>query len=94
MGLSEFVGAAIEDGRSLIENPTDEQKVIAVAIIGIAVADRIAFLYDIPFIVRTTMAVGAGFLVLFLASLLITGQLVPPDPEEDDSDAHDEDTPD
>lgn len=92
MGLREFVADAVEDVRSLISDPTDEQKVILVAIIGITVADRIAFFNDIPFIVRTTMAVGAGFIVLFLASLVITGQFVPPDPEEDDPEPQDEDS--
>jgi hypothetical protein len=92
MRLREFVADAVEDVRSLISDPTDEQKVILVAIIGIAVADRIAFFNDIPFIVRTTMAVGAGFIVLFLASLVITGQLVPPDPEEDNPEPQDEDS--
>lgn len=92
MGLREFVADAVEDVRSLISDPTDEQKVILVAIIGITVADRIAFFNDIPFIVRTTMAVGTGFIVLFLASLVITGQFVPPDPEEDDPEPQDEDS--
>ncbi|ERH04385.1 MAG: hypothetical protein J07HR59_01517 [Halorubrum sp. J07HR59] len=74
---------AADDVRQLVTDPTDEQKVILVATLGIAGADRVAFLDNIPFIVRTTMAVGAGFSVLFPASLLITGQLVPPDPPEE-----------
>ncbi len=90
MGVREFLADAADDVRQLMSDPTDEQKVILVAILGIAVADRVAFFYDIPFIVRTTMAVGAGFIILFPASLLITGQLVPPDPPDEDDEADDD----
>ncbi|WP_066417191.1 hypothetical protein [Halorubrum aethiopicum] len=85
MGL---VGDLKDDLVGLVRNPTDEQKAILVAIVAIAVADRYFLWIDFPFVVRTTAAVGVGFLALFAASYLLTGHLVPPD--EDDEEYDDE----
>lgn len=72
------------DLREAVRNPTDEQKAIAVAIAVIFLVNRLTYWYGIEaYIVRSTMAVGAGFIALFIASYLITGQLVPPDEDED-----------
>jgi len=79
MGL---IGDLKDDVVGLVRNPTDEQKAILVAILAIAVADRYFFLIEFPFVVRTTAAVGVGFIALFVASYVLTGHLVPPD--EDD----------
>ena len=67
-----------------IKNPTDEQKLLFLAVIAIAIADRYFWWIDFPFVVRTTAAVGVGFIVLFIASYLLTGQFVPPDGNVDD----------
>ena len=67
------------DLKQVATDPTDEQKAIVAAIIGIAVADRYFLWLGWPFVVRTTAAVGVGFIVLFVVSYLLTGHLVPPD---------------
>lgn len=73
------------DLREAVRNPTDEQKSIAVAVATIFLVNRLTFWYGIEaYIVRSTMAVGAGFIALFVASYLITGQLVPPDEDKND----------
>jgi hypothetical protein len=70
----------LDELREAVRNPTDEQKAIAVAIATIFVVNRLTYWYGIEaYIVRSTMAVGAGFAALFAASYLITGHLVPPD---------------
>ncbi|RAW45485.1 hypothetical protein DQW50_09090 [Halorubrum sp. 48-1-W] len=79
MGLADDLK---EDVVGLVRNPTDEQKAILVAIVAIAIADRYFVWIEFPFVVRTTAAVGVGFIVLFVVSYLLTGHLVPPD--EDD----------
>jgi len=73
-----------DDVVGFIRDPTDEQKVILVAFVAIAVADRYFLWQDFPFVVRTTAAVGVGFLALFVTSYLLTGQFVPPDEEADE----------
>jgi len=75
-----------DDVVGFIRDPTDEQKVILVAFVAIAVADRYFLWQDFPFVVRTTAAVGVGFLALFVTSYLLTGQFVPPDEEADEPD--------
>ncbi|OYR56032.1 hypothetical protein [Halorubrum halodurans] len=85
MGLA---GDLKDDLVGLVRNPTDEQKAILVAIVAIAVADRYFLWIDFPFVVRTTAAVGVGFIALFVASYLLTGRLVPPD--EDDEEEYDD----
>lgn len=84
MSFKEGVRETIENGKEIARDPTDEQKSLAVAILVVAIADRIVYFYGLPFVVRTTMAVGAGFIALFLASYVISGQLVPPDPEDEE----------
>ncbi|MFC5279277.1 hypothetical protein ACFPM1_11005 [Halorubrum rubrum] len=81
MGL---VGDLKDDLVGLVRNPTDEQKAILVAIVAIAIADRYFVWIDFPFVVRTTAAVGVGFLALFVASYLLTGHLVPPDEDDEE----------
>jgi len=73
-----------DDVVGFVRDPTDEQKVILVAFVAIAVADRYFLWQDFPFVVRTTAAVGVGFLALFVTSYLLTGQFVPPDEEADE----------
>ena len=67
-----------------VRDPTDEQKALFVAIIAMIVADRYFWWIDFPFVVRTTAAVGVGFIALFIVSYLLTGQFVPPDGDADD----------
>ncbi|SMO88228.1 hypothetical protein [Halorubrum cibi] len=85
MGLA---GDLKDDLVGLVRDPTDEQKSILVAIVAIAVADRYFLWIDFPFVVRTTAAVGVGFIALFVVSYLLTGHLVPPD--EDDEGGYDD----
>jgi hypothetical protein len=75
MGL---FGDLKEDLVGLVRDPTDEQKAILVAIAAIFAADRYFLWIDFPFIVRTTAAVGVGFVAMFVVSYLLTGRLVPP----------------
>ncbi|GAB3695823.1 hypothetical protein [Halorubrum pallidum] len=67
-----------------VRDPTDEQKLLFLAVIAIAIADRFFYWIDFPIVVRTTAAVGVGFIVLFVASYLYTGSFVPPDGNVDD----------
>ena len=87
MGL---FGDLKDDVVGFVRNPTDEQKILLVAALAIAVADRALYFVDFPFVVRTTAAVGVGFIVMFLVSYLYTGQLVPPDGNVDDDDEPEE----
>ncbi|MFD1569602.1 hypothetical protein [Halorubrum laminariae] len=72
-----------------VRNPTDEQKLLFVAVVAMAVADRYYYWIDFPIVVRTTAAVGVGFIALFVASYLYTGSFVPPDGNVDDEDGDD-----
>jgi len=72
-----------DDVVGFVRDPSDEQKAILVAIVAIAVADRYLLWQEFPFVVRTTAAVGVGFIALFAASYLLTGRLVPPDDDTD-----------
>jgi len=74
----------------LVRDPTDEQKAIVVAVIAIFISDRYFFWIDFPFVVRTTAAVGVGFIALFITSYVLTGQFVPPDDDEEDEEYEDE----
>jgi hypothetical protein len=74
-----FFGDLKEDVVGLIRDPTDEQKALLVAVVAIFVADRYFLWIDFPFVVRTTAAVGVGFVAMFVVSYLVTGRLVPPD---------------
>ncbi|WP_434521866.1 hypothetical protein [Halorubrum sp. AS12] len=87
MGL---LGDLKDDVVGFVRDPTDEQKVLLVTFIAIAVADRYLYFNDIPFVVRTTAAVGVGFIVMFVVSYLYTGQLVPPDGNVDDESEREE----
>ena len=87
MGL---LGDLKDDVVGFVRNPTDEQKVLLVAFISMAAADRYLYFNDFPFVVRTTAAVGVGFLVMFLVSYLYTGSFVPPDGNVDDDDEPEE----
>jgi len=87
MGL---LGGLKDDVVGFVRDPTDEQKVLAVAIVAMIVADRYFWWIDFPFVVRTTAAVGVGFIVLFVVSYLLTGQFVPPDGNADDKDEPEE----
>jgi len=73
-----------DDVVGFVRDPSDEQKAILVAIVAIAVADRYLLWQEFPFVVRTTAAVGVGFIALFAASYLLTGRLVPPDDDTDE----------
>lgn len=86
MGLLEEIKS---DLKQVATDPTDEQKAIIAAIVGIVIADRYFLWIEWPFVVRTTAAVGVGFIVLFVVSYLLTGRLVPPD-EEDEEEYDDE----
>ena len=79
-----------EDVVEFVRNPTDEQKILLVTVVAIAIADRALYFVDFPFVVRTTAAVGVGFIVMFLVSYLYTGQFVPPDGNVDDDDEPEE----
>ena len=74
-----FLGDLKDDVVEFVRDPTDEQKILLTAALAIAIADRFLYFNDIPFVVRTTAAVGVGFIVMFLVSYLYTGQFVPPD---------------
>jgi hypothetical protein len=87
MGL---LGDLKEDVVEFVRDPTDEQKILVTAALAIAVADRALYFVDFPFVVRTTAAVGVGFIVMFLVSYLYTGQLVPPDGNVDDDEEPEE----
>ncbi|ACM57165.1 hypothetical protein [Halorubrum lacusprofundi] len=73
-----------DDVVGFIRDPTDEQKALFVAVVVMMIADRALWWIDFPFVVRTTAAVGVGFIGLFIASYLLTGQFVPPDEDADD----------
>ena len=83
------LGELKKDLVGLVRDPTDEQKAILVAIAAIFAADRYFLWIDFPFVVRTTAAVGVGFVAMFAVSYLLTGRLVPPD-EEDEEPSEDE----
>jgi len=85
-----FLSAVRDDVVGFVRDPTDEQKALFVAVVVMAIADRGLWWVDFPFVVRTTAAVGVGFIGLFLASYLITGQFVPPDGDEDGGDGPEE----
>ena len=87
MGL---LGDLKEDVVEFVRDPTDEQKILVTAALAIAVADRALYFVDFPFVVRTTAAVGVGFIVMFVVSYLYTGQLVPPDGNVGDDDEPEE----
>lgn len=87
MGLLDELKA---DVVGLVKDPTDEQKSILVAIGAIFIADRYFLWIEFPFVVRTTAAVGVGFIALFITSYILTGKLVPPD-EDDEEEAEYED---
>ena len=87
MGL---LGDLKDDVVEFVRNPTDEQKILVTAALSIAVADRALYFVDFPFVVRTTAAVGVGFIVMFVVSYLYTGQLVPPDGNVDDDEEPEE----
>ncbi|WP_418281677.1 hypothetical protein [Halorubrum sp. DTA98] len=85
-----FLDEIRSDLKQVATDPTDEQKAIVAAIVGILIADRYFLWQEWPFVVRTTAAVGVGFIVLFVVSYLLTGHLVPPDEEDDDEEYEDE----
>ena len=87
MGL---LGDLKEDVVEFVRDPTDEQKILVTAAVAIAVADRVLYFVDFPFVVRTTAAVGVGFIAMFLVSYLYTGQFVPPDGNVDDDEGVEE----
>lgn len=87
MGL---FGDLKDDVVEFVRDPTDEQKILVTAAIAIAIADRALYFVDFPFVVRTTAAVGVGFIVMFLVSYLYTGQFVPPDGNVDDDEEPEE----
>ena len=87
MGL---LGDLKEDVVGLVRDPTDEQKILVTAAVAIAISDRALYFVDFPFVVRTTAAVGVGFIVMFVVSYLYTGQLVPPDGNVDDDEEPEE----
>lgn len=69
-----------------VRDPTDEQKALFVAVVVMIIADRALYWVEFPFVVRTTAAVGVGFIGLFIASYILTGQFVPPDGDAGDED--------
>ena len=85
-----FFGDLKDDVVQFVRDPTDEQKILVTAAIAIAIADRALYFVDFPFVVRTTAAVGVGFIVMFLVSYLYTGQFVPPDGNVDDDEEPEE----
>jgi hypothetical protein len=87
MGL---LGDLKDDVVGLVRDPTDEQKILVTAAVAIAIADRALYFVGFPFVVRTTAAVGVGFIVMFLVSYLYTGQFVPPDGNVDDDEEPEE----
>lgn len=74
-----LLGELKDDVVGFVRNPTDEQKALFIAVVVMMIADRVLWWVDFPFVVRTTAAVGVGFIGLFIASYLLTGQFVPPD---------------
>jgi hypothetical protein len=87
MGL---LGDLKDDVVGFVRDPTDEQKILLTAVVAMAIADRVLYFIDFPFVVRTTAAVGVGFVVMFAVSYLYTGQLVPPDGNVDDDEGVEE----
>ncbi|MBP1921365.1 hypothetical protein J2751_000354 [Halorubrum alkaliphilum] len=84
----------VDDLRSdvvgLVRDPTDEQKAIVVAVIAIIISDRYFWWIEFPFVVRTTAAVGVGFIALFITSYVLTGQFVPPDGDDEDEEEYED----
>lgn len=64
---------------------TDERKALAAAVVTIAAVSVVGTLLDVPFGIRTFTAVALGFVALVITSYLLTGQPIPPDPDEDPS---------
>ena len=87
MGFLEEIKAVVI---GLVRDPTDEQKAIAVAVVAIIISDRYFWWIDFPFVVRTTAAVGVGFIALFITSYLLTGRFVPPDGDDADDEEYED----
>ncbi len=88
--MGEFLDELKADVKQVLTDPTDEQKAIVAAVIAIVIADRYFLWIEFPFVVRTTAAVGVGFIVLFIVSFLLTGHLVPPDDEDDEPEEYED----
>lgn len=78
-------GAAV--GRSRTNHPmvsqlsdwSAERKALVVAVVVIAAVSIAGSLLDIPFGMRSSLAVTAGIIALVITSYLLTGSLLPPE---------------
>lgn len=56
---------------------SDEKKALTAAVITVVVVSIAGTLYDLPFGIRSFVAVAAGFVVLLIVHYALTGRAVP-----------------
>ena len=59
---------------------SDEQKSLAVAVAVIVIVNVVGFLYDVPFLTLSVLAVTAGLVAVLLTNYALTGSFSPGQP--------------